>query len=130
MQYFMFMSLIFLGVVVVCCFLFLLLLLISLVIIISCKIEKKKKSGLNFFSKDSNGYLYLRGPYNRGVLIIPRVRAYPTFRAREFLSNTHNPTQYDVMMSSTRSLRNSRLGPPVSTPCSDTKCTYDTLLHV
>ena len=25
---------------------------------------------LNFFSKDSNGYLYLRGPYNRGVLII------------------------------------------------------------
>ena len=29
---------------------------------------------LNFFSKDSNGYLYLRGPYNRGVPIIPRVR--------------------------------------------------------
>ena len=29
---------------------------------------------MNFFSKDSNGYLYLRGPYNRGVLIIPRVR--------------------------------------------------------
>ena len=35
-----------------------------------------------FFSKDSiNGYLYLRGPCNRGVLIIPRVQ-YAMYQGR------------------------------------------------
>ena len=36
---------------------------------------------VHFLSKDSNGYLYLRGPYNRGVLIIPRVRYFETFQS-------------------------------------------------